>query len=82
MARAAEEVDGGDPMSGDRRLTRGETVFWYTAAGVTYIGASLVEKGLLNWFIGPLWLVTVIWLGPLAVDLVRRRRTRQAGSDR
>ena len=36
--------------------------FWYGQAGVTYIGFSVFHKFLLNWFIGPLWLVTVVWL--------------------
>lgn len=71
MAQAAE-VDDGEPISAGRRLTRGETVFWYGAAGVTYVVASIFQKGLLNWFVGPLWLVAFIWLGPLATDRVRQ----------
>jgi hypothetical protein len=79
MAQAAE-VDDGEPIPAPRRLTRGETVFWYGLAAVTYIGASIVQKGLLNWFVGPLWLVAVIWIGPLATD--RARQALKAGGHR
>lgn len=47
--------------------------FWYAAATVTYISASIVEKGLLNWFIGPLWLVGFVWAGPALTARIRRR---------
>ena len=63
-----------EPQGSERRLTGGETAFWYGFAGVTYVGASLVEKGLLNWFVGPLWLVAVVCAGPALVDQVRPRR--------
>ena len=48
-------------------------MFWYVVAGVTYIAAATVEKGLLNWLVGPTWLVLVVWWGPELVDRVRRR---------
>jgi hypothetical protein len=57
-----------------RRLSTAETVFWYGFAFVTYVGASLVHKGLLNWIVGPLWLVAVAVVGPALVDRVRGRR--------
>ena len=47
---------------------------WYGIAFVTYVGASIFEKGLLNWIVGPLWLVGVVVYGPRAVDRVRGRR--------
>jgi hypothetical protein len=50
---------------------------WYVIAAVSYCAASIVEKGLLNWFVGPLWLVAVVWLGPELVDLVRARSSRR-----
>jgi hypothetical protein len=65
MARA------GTPARVERQLTRGETTFWYGFAAVTYVAASIVEKSLLNWFVGPLWLIAVVWFGPLLVDVVR-----------
>jgi hypothetical protein len=63
-----------------RRLSGRETAFWYGLAGVTYVGVSIFHKFLLNWFVGPLWLVAVVWLGPLFVDAVRRRGTGSRGA--
>jgi energy-converting hydrogenase Eha subunit G len=61
-----------------RTLSGWETAWWYGFAGVTYIAASIVEKGLLNWIIGPLWLVAVVMAGPALVDRVRGRGPGQA----
>jgi hypothetical protein len=49
-------------------------VAWYVVATVTYVAASLVEKSLLNWLVGPVWLVAVVTIGPVAADRVLRRR--------
>ena len=57
-----------------RPLSVREEVAWYLVAAVTYVAASLLEKGLLNWFIGPAWLVAVVTFGPLAADRILRRR--------
>jgi hypothetical protein len=59
-----------------RRPLKGrEEVVWYLVATVTYVAASLIERSLLNWLVGPVWLVTVVSVGPVAVDrIVRRRR--------
>jgi hypothetical protein len=59
-----------------RRLNRGETVFWYGLAGVTYVVLSIYHKFLLNWIIGPLWLVALVWAGPALVDRVTGRRRK------
>jgi hypothetical protein len=59
---------------GSRRLTTHEEVFWYSLAALSYVVASIVEKGLLNWLVGPIWLVTVVWFGPAVVDRLRARR--------
>jgi hypothetical protein len=64
--------EAGDGAS--RQLSRNETAFWYGLAAATYIGAAIYHKFLLNWFIGPVWLVAVVWVGPALVDAVRRRR--------
>jgi hypothetical protein len=56
-----------------RRLGVGESVLWYGLAGARYVALSIFHKWLLNWFIGPLWLVTFVWAGPALVDRVRRR---------
>jgi hypothetical protein len=69
----SQRGEGDDPAA-PRRLTGAETAFWYGLAGVTYVGFSVFNKFLLNWFVGPLWLVTVVWAGPLLVDRVRDRR--------
>jgi hypothetical protein len=57
-----------------RRLSITETAVWYGIAFVTYVAASIFEKGLLNWIVGPLWLVGVVVYGPRAYDRVRGRR--------
>ncbi len=56
-----------------RPLSRREEAGWYLVAAATYIGASLWQKGLLNWLIGPVWLVAVVTFGPLLLDRLRRR---------
>jgi len=67
-------VPGDRDAQGRRKtLTGWETALWYGLAGVTYIGASTFEKGLLNWLIGPAWLVAIVWGGPALVDRLRGR---------
>jgi hypothetical protein len=56
-----------------RRLSTTETAVWYGVAFGTYVGASIYEKGLLNWIVGPLWLVAVVAFGPRLVDRLRGR---------
>jgi hypothetical protein len=68
----SEGASGAEEFAG-RRLTGPETAFWYGLAGVSYVVVSIFHKFLLNWFIGPLWLVAVVWLGPLLVDRARAR---------
>jgi hypothetical protein len=70
------------PARGAPAVGRGELAFWYGAAAVTYVGASIVEKALLNWFVGPLWLVAFVWLGPLAAGLLRGRGRAPVGGSR
>ena len=45
----------------------------YASAGATYIGFAMFHKFLLNWIIGPLWLVAWVWLIPGLIEGVRRR---------
>jgi len=66
--------EGGPERVTSRRLSPHETALWYVVAAVTYVGAAIFEKGLLNWLIGPAWLVAVVTLGPAGVDWLRRRR--------
>lgn len=61
-----------------RQLSGREEAVWYLVAAVTYVAASLLQKGLLNWFVGPVWLVAVVTLGPLAADRLGRLRRPRA----
>ena len=48
----------------------------YLAAAVSYVGLGMFHKFLLNWIIGPVWLVAVVWFVPSLVEVVRRRSDR------
>ena len=61
---AAESVD----FRGSRRLRGGEEWVWYLFAAVSYILLGVWHKWLLNWFVGPLWLVTIVVVGPWLTD--------------
>ena len=54
--------------SRQERLTGAAEWFWYVTAAIGYVAFGIWHKWLLNWFIGPLWLVTVVCLGPATVD--------------
>ena len=72
------EAPAGPPLDfrGARRLTGAEEWAWYLAAAVSYIVLGIWHKWLLNWFVGPLWLVTIIVVGPALLDRLRAvRRT-------
>jgi hypothetical protein len=55
---------------GSRRLGPTEQVVWYLVAGVSYVGLGIFHKWLLNWFVGPAWLVAVVVIGPWLTDQV------------
>jgi hypothetical protein len=59
---------------GSRRLGRREEAFWYLFAAISYIGLGVYHKWLLNWIVGPLWLVAIVTIGPSLVDRVRGRK--------
>jgi hypothetical protein len=67
------------PPARARRLTGAEEWFWYVFAAMTYIVVGIWHKFILNWIMGPAWLVAVVMLGPQTLDwlarLVGRRRT-------
>jgi hypothetical protein len=60
---------GNDPPWYDRRWE----LALYLSAGATYIGVAMFHKFLLNWIIGPIWLVAWVWLVPVLVERLRRR---------
>ena len=59
----------GDPAWYTRRFE----LALYVLAGVTYVVLGMYQKFLLNWIIGPIWLVAWIWGAPALIDRVRRR---------
>lgn len=68
-----EQADAKTDFSGSRRLTGKEEWFWYLAAAVSYIVLGIWHKFLLNWFVGPAWLVAVVVVGPAVWDRLRGR---------
>ncbi len=75
--RPAEGGDDDLDFRGSRRLVGAEEWFWYLAAAVSYIVLGIWHKWLLNWFVGPAWLVAFIVIGPWLTDrigLTGRRR--------
>jgi hypothetical protein len=58
---------------GSRRLGSVEQAVWYLVAGVTYVGLGIYHKWLLNWFVGPVWLVAVVVAGPWLTDQIGAR---------
>jgi len=61
-------------MTDDRPLRGREELVVYALAGVSYIVAGLAWKGLLNWIVGPLWIVVWVWFVPPLLDRLRARR--------
>lgn len=63
---------------GSRRLVGAEEWFWYLAAAITYIALGIWHKWLLNWFVGPVWLVGFVVIGPWLTDRIglTARRSR------
>jgi len=51
-------------------------VFLYASAAITYVGLSIYNKWLLDWIVGPFWLVAWVWGLPALVRLVRRQPIR------
>jgi uncharacterized membrane-anchored protein len=60
----------GDPDWYTRRIE----LALYVAAGVSYVVVGMYFKFLLNWVIGPVWLVTWIWAVPALVERLRQDR--------
>ncbi len=66
----------------DGRLTGAAEWCWYVVAAVSYILAGIWNKWLLNWLLGPIWLVAVICLGPPIASGIRVRVARAIGPRR
>ena len=66
---------------GSRRLGRVEQAIWYLVAGASYIAVGVYHKWVLNWFVGPAWLVAVVVIGPWLIDKMRPRARRRHGTD-
>lgn len=69
-----ESVPSSSPVESDfrgsRRLVGAEEWFWYLAAAISYIVLGIWHKWLLNWFVGPAWLVAFIVVGPWLTDRI------------
>jgi hypothetical protein len=73
--------DSGTADSG--RTQRYVDFFLYTTAAVSYITLSIYNKWLLDWIVGPFWLLAWVWGLPALVKLVRRQPIRpRRGPDR
>jgi hypothetical protein len=44
----------------------------YPAAAASYAVVGMVQKPLLNWIVGPFWVLLVVWLLPAAFARIRR----------
>ena len=77
-SRQPSGVDTNLDFRDSRRLTGVEEWCWYVLAGVTYIVTGIWHKWLLNWLIGPLWLIVVIVAGPWLLDRLRDAVARRA----
>lgn len=73
MTTDESSINGGDDLDfgGSPRLTGAAEWFWYAFAGITYIVAGIWHKWILNWIVGPVWLVAVVCFGPPLLDWVR-----------
>jgi hypothetical protein len=54
--------------------TRRTELALYVLAGATYVVLGVFHKFLLNWIIGPIWLVAWIWAVPVVVERIRQAR--------
>lgn len=57
--------------------------FLYFTAAATYIPLSIYNKWLLDWIVGPFWLLAWVWGLPAIVKLIRRQPIKpRRGPDR
>ena len=67
---ASAKEAGTTDFRGSRRLVGAEEWFWYLAAAISYILLGIWHKWLLNWFVGPVWLVAFVVIGPWLTDRI------------
>ncbi len=61
----------------ERRIpTKYVDALLYLSAAVTYTSLAIYNKWLLNWILGPLWLIAWVWGLPALWNLIRRRPVR------
>ena len=70
--RRSRRCDAGRPDRGPKYVD----FFLYASAAVTYISLSIYNKWLLDWIVGPLWLVAWVWGLPALWSLIRRQPVR------
>ena len=73
---APPEPTPGDPMPRNPTPRNYVDFLLYLSAAVSYISVSIYNKWLLDWVIGPLWLVAWVWGLPAIVKLIRRQPVR------
>lgn len=59
--------------------TRRTELVLYVLAGTSYVAFGIFHKFLLNWIVGPIWLVAWIWAVPAIIERIRRARVRLRG---
>lgn len=81
MSEAVRER-GAEPAAGTAPVPRDVHPIWYVVALAVYVGLSLASLSLrdnvllLNWIIGPLFLVVLLYVIPTGVRALVRRRSR------
>ena len=75
----SEHVTVPPDFRGSRRLVGKEEWFWYLLAAVSYILLGIWHKWLLNWFVGPVWLVAIVVIGPWITDRIGITGRRSGG---
>jgi energy-converting hydrogenase Eha subunit G len=76
MATSEQQHERGLDHRGERRLSGKESAVWYGVAAVSYIAIGTWQKVLLTWFIGPMWVVATLTLGPRLYDRLRERKSK------
>ena len=74
--RAAGPGRRSDPGASEPGTSKYVDFFLYASAAVSYISLSIYNKWLLDWIVGPLWLVAWVWGLPALVKLIRRQPVR------